>query len=197
MTIEKRGRGRAIGSGLDDRATRARMVDLILANPALLPTTALKRVVRALEPSFIRRLQVKWKASAPRHLAEARARRLVTRTTVPPLRKAIPSRGRTLSPLEQAHADLGFGVCGQNRRSESIVERAVREAKEQIQSLVGGRGSSTARAIREAREGSLPGAGREAAVGIEGNCRSDGLRELQRYASCRFGDGQGQRPTHH
>jgi hypothetical protein len=42
---DKRGRGRPIGTGKDDSSTLSRVADLIAANPALRPTTAIKRVV--------------------------------------------------------------------------------------------------------------------------------------------------------
>jgi hypothetical protein len=43
----------------------------------------------------------------------------------------------------------------------------MREANEEMQSLLGAYGSLTARARREAREGALPSAVREAALGID------------------------------
>lgn len=70
----RRSRGRPPGSGIDDAARLAAVADLLLANPALKPTTAMKRVVRKIEDSDLRRLQVKWKADGPRLQLEAEAR---------------------------------------------------------------------------------------------------------------------------
>lgn len=167
MTTAKQGRGRPVGTGLDDSATLCRMADLILTDPRLRPTTALKRIVENPGPSFVRRLQVKWRAASPRYLAEARARQaMATRVSTPP--RQTSGLGQTrLPPLEQAYADLGLGTLGRRRRPESTIERAMREANEQMQSLVGGYGSSACRLRRDARVGALPSAARDAALGVD------------------------------
>ena len=73
----KRRRGRPIGTGKDDSSTLSRVADLIAANPALRPTTAIKRLLDTLDPSTIRRLQVKWRVGKDEYLAQARLRRTV------------------------------------------------------------------------------------------------------------------------
>jgi hypothetical protein len=61
MTIEKRKRGRPVGSCIDDSPLLARVADILLSDPKLKPTTAIKRVLGSPDPSPIRRLQSKWK----------------------------------------------------------------------------------------------------------------------------------------
>lgn len=70
----KRGRGRPEGSGLNDRPVLARMADMMIAAPALKPTTAAKRVLGAPDDATIRRLQAKWKKHGKRYLDQARSR---------------------------------------------------------------------------------------------------------------------------
>ena len=99
----KRGRGRPIGTGKDDAPTLSKVADLIVANPALRPTTAIKRVLDRLDPSIIRRLQVKWRAGKEEYLAQARSRRAVT---VAPARRASvsysPRTARQLMAAQRA-----------------------------------------------------------------------------------------------
>jgi len=54
-------RGRPRGSGLDDRVTLERIVELLDADPSLKPTTAIK-AIGVSDPSTIRRLRDKLKA---------------------------------------------------------------------------------------------------------------------------------------
>ncbi len=102
----KRGRGRPIGTGKDDAPTLSKVADLIVANPALRPTTAIKRVLDRLDPSIIRRLQVKWRAGKEEYLAQARSRRAVT---VAPARRASvsysPRTARQLMAAQRAMQD--------------------------------------------------------------------------------------------
>src|SRR3546814_8045505 len=73
--IINRGRGRPVGTGLDDGPTLNKMADIMVANPAMRPTTAMRRAIDKPGPSVVRRLQVKWKAGSAEYLAAARARR--------------------------------------------------------------------------------------------------------------------------
>lgn len=61
MTTEKRKRGRPLGSCIDDSPWLAQVADILLSNPKLKPTTAIKRVLPTPDLSPIRRLQSKWK----------------------------------------------------------------------------------------------------------------------------------------
>ena len=45
MNNKKRGRGRPLGSGIDDMPTLQKVADLMAANPALKATTAFRRII--------------------------------------------------------------------------------------------------------------------------------------------------------
>ena len=62
MSSSSRRRGRPKGSGLDDRALLRRIGEMIDADPALKPTTAIK-AIGVTDPSTIRRLRDKLKSS--------------------------------------------------------------------------------------------------------------------------------------
>jgi hypothetical protein len=81
MPIEKRPRGRPRGSGKDDSRPLAQVADLLVREPLLKPTTAIKRIVRkcndrnvASEAALVRRLQAKWKENGNSLLTAARER---------------------------------------------------------------------------------------------------------------------------
>lgn len=62
MIETKARRGRPIGTGIDDSDRIARLAELIKTQPELKPTTAI-RVMGFSDPSTIRRLRDKYKAS--------------------------------------------------------------------------------------------------------------------------------------
>jgi hypothetical protein len=70
-----RERGRPPGTGTPDQPALAKVAELLLDDPSLRPTTAIKRVIGTKNESNIRRLQVKWKAGGQVLLAQARERR--------------------------------------------------------------------------------------------------------------------------
>jgi hypothetical protein len=78
MITEKRPRGRPRGSGKNDLPQLAQVADLLVRDPSLKPTTAMKRVMRgrkdwaATDSTLLRRWQVKWKAIGAALLATAR-----------------------------------------------------------------------------------------------------------------------------
>lgn len=80
MSNDKRRAGRPRGTGKDDSQILARIADLLVAEPALKPTTAIKRAIRQLgshpesDDTLVRRLQDKWKAQGSQLLADARKR---------------------------------------------------------------------------------------------------------------------------
>jgi hypothetical protein len=79
-------RGRPRGSGLDDRVQLRRIAELLEADPALKPTTAI-RALGVTDPSTIRRLRDKLKTD---HIRE----------TAPVASLATPARGRSAELLE-------------------------------------------------------------------------------------------------
>ena len=74
MTDMNKRKGRPKGSEKDDSAALAAIADMILADPTLRPTTAMRRYKKKAPPSEIRRLQVKWKERGETLLAQAQAR---------------------------------------------------------------------------------------------------------------------------
>ena len=74
MTIEKRRRGRPVGSCKDDSHLLAQVADILMSDQKLKPTTAIKRVLASPDPSPIRRLQSKWKQDGAVYEKDARIR---------------------------------------------------------------------------------------------------------------------------
>jgi hypothetical protein len=80
MSIENRPRGRPRGTGKDDSLPLTEVADLLVANPLLKPTTAMKRVMQggkdwgATDETLLRRWQDKWKHQGEVFLAAARER---------------------------------------------------------------------------------------------------------------------------
>jgi hypothetical protein len=78
--IAKRPRGRPRGSGKNDRPYLEKIADLLLRDPSLTPTTAMKRIIRgkgdwdASDETLIRRWQVKWKEQSDSLMTAARER---------------------------------------------------------------------------------------------------------------------------
>src|SRR6266481_1215270 len=80
IKVSKLGRGRPKGTGKPDQDTLQRIADLLLDNPRMRHTTAIKRIIGTANPSAIRRLQVKWKEHGSRLCGEAQQRRQRRRT---------------------------------------------------------------------------------------------------------------------
>jgi hypothetical protein len=100
MNSNERGRGRPIGTGYNDAPILEKMADLMVAQPTLKATTAMRRILGQPGPSQIRRLQVKWKEGAAEFLAAAQARRAVTPT---PARRISASQSpRTVRQIMEA-----------------------------------------------------------------------------------------------
>jgi hypothetical protein len=92
----KRGRGRPKGSGKPDGPTLREVADLLLENPGLKPTTAIKRM-GIKNPSDIRRLQAKWREHGPSLCSEAERRCRARRT-----RASVDNAGRIFTKLDKA-----------------------------------------------------------------------------------------------
>jgi hypothetical protein len=73
-------RGRPRGSGKNDAPYLAKVAGLLIGDPSLKPSTAMKRVIRgradwdAIDPTLLRRWQVKWKADGPSFLGAEQKR---------------------------------------------------------------------------------------------------------------------------
>ncbi|QIG79436.1 hypothetical protein [Stakelama tenebrarum] len=75
MTDDIKRRGRPKGSEKDDSEALAAIADLMLTEPNLKPTTAMRRFNRNANESTIRRWQSKWRQRKAALLAEAKDRR--------------------------------------------------------------------------------------------------------------------------
>jgi hypothetical protein len=76
MTIEKRKRGRPLGSCIDDSLLLAQVADKLVSDSKLKPTTAIKQVLASPGESPLRRLQSKWKIEGSAYLQKAQNRAL-------------------------------------------------------------------------------------------------------------------------
>ena len=74
MTIEKRKRGRPVGSCIDDSPSLRQVADILLSDSKMKPTTAIRRVLASTDPSPIRRLQSKWEHDGAAYAKDARIR---------------------------------------------------------------------------------------------------------------------------
>ncbi|KAB8318483.1 hypothetical protein SD81_015975 [Tolypothrix campylonemoides VB511288] len=162
MNNKKRGRGRPLGSGIDDMPTLQKVADLMAANPALKATTAFRRIIANPGQSQIRRFQVKWKAGAATYLAEAHQRRATAPVLAPARRAGATYSPRTarqlmeaqrkmqeaLGPgLQAAHAMMNTpGMMAAQEAARRLRESPVMRAMEELQN------SPTMRAMRELQE---------------------------------------------
>src|SRR5689334_19282771 len=106
MNSNKRGRGRPVGSGYNDRPILEKIADLMVAQPLLKATTAMRRILGQPGASEIRRLQVKWKAGSAEYLAHARARRTAAQAPTPVRRGGAPYPPGTARQLVEAQRKM-------------------------------------------------------------------------------------------
>lgn len=151
MQSGKRGRGRPKGTCLDDRPTLRAVADLLLSEPSLRPTTAMKRVKPKLTQAETRRLQAKWKLSADALMAEAKER-------------AVRDRVRSTS----ARAPSNLGAMAEFTRAvralqDDPITRAVRDAQNSpaMKAMREFHDSPAMRAIREYQNSPMMRAMRE------------------------------------
>ncbi len=117
MQTAKRQRGRPKGTGINDRDTLMRIAEIVAANPALKPTTAIKQA-GVTNPSTIRRLRDKFAEQGDQLIAEARSRQ-TTSTAIPaaaPVHPAVrPRINATVNPatkVSQRIASLASTLSG-------------------------------------------------------------------------------------
>lgn len=126
--ITKKPRGRPQGTGKDDSAALAAVADMVIASeaepPAISPSSAMKRCVKGLGNSHLRRLQVKWKAESNRLKEEARGRARAKVEACEKARKATTnfgSAGSACAAMLAAAADL-------NRYDSSMASEVAQHA---------------------------------------------------------------------
>ena len=137
--LPKRRRGRPSGSGIDDAGTLAAVADTLVAHPGMKPTTAMKRSVRGIQPSHLRRLQVKWKVDSEGLRTEARQRvqereeartraDVATRSTTGLSQRAITIAG-LMDPLQRMMRDIANSPLQRMMRdiANSPLQRMMRD----------------------------------------------------------------------
>lgn len=112
MTIEKRKRGRPLGSCKDDSPLLRQVADILVLDKKLKPTTAIKRVLASPNPSPIRRLQSKWKQDGSKYVREAQ-----TRAT----HRAAEQRDRAIAVFSERERTFTNGIFG------SVTSKAVQD----------------------------------------------------------------------
>lgn len=136
MTSTTRGRGRPKGSEKDDGQVLTAIADLVLINPKLRPTTAMRRVRPKAADADIRRWQTKWKARKETLLAGAGVRaadaqrrhredRTIERTKANIA--AIGALHRTPSMLAARGIELGAAMKALDAYHKSPIMRALEE----------------------------------------------------------------------
>lgn len=123
MTSEIRRRGRPCGTGKNDTSHLRRVADLLIENPKMTATSAMKQILRTDEDntatleSRVRRLQGKWRREKEVHLSDARARmRACTE-----VRRAQVS-GARLNEIASALGVVQSGAIAQIMKAASLAE---------------------------------------------------------------------------
>lgn len=138
MSIEKRGRGRPPGTGKNDAHTLESVADMVIATPALRPTTAMRRVAPKATGAEIRRFQAKWKEERETLLDRARARAEARRTT----NASPPRRHRSASGIA-ALGRVSQEMDAVSRRAQEILDSPAMRAMRDLEN------SSALKAMRD------------------------------------------------
>lgn len=160
MSSIKRSRGRPRGSGTNDSPALGRVADLLAADPALKPTTAIKRVLDKPDETAVRRLQGKWKDQAAKYLAEARARS--TAVPAPTRRTSVRYSSRTASQMFEANRRMQDALSPTMRAAYEMMHSPAMLAAQEVarrfhesptmRAIVEYQNSPTMRAMRELQE---------------------------------------------
>jgi hypothetical protein len=138
--LAKRGRGRPRGTGLNDNPTLTKMADMIILNPRLRATTALKCVLKEPDASTIRRIQAKWRGVGQDYLEKARARQAAASSPGPAETPTAPRLGRSRMAGWAISEAIGLpALPGFRDMGDDPTLRALREAYD----------NPTMRAVRE------------------------------------------------
>jgi len=131
MSINKRGRGRPVGTGLNDTPTLEQAADLMVAHPGVKVTTAVRQILPKAGPSEIRRLQMKWKAKASEYLANASARLAAPLAPVRTQRASTRYSARTARQIMEAHQKMQEAISPTIRAVQEVMNSpAMRAAGE-------------------------------------------------------------------
>lgn len=183
MKSSKRSRGRPVGTGLDDSPTLRKVADMILANPLLRPTTAIRSAFDKPGTPNIRRLQVKWKAATTEYLADARARRAMA---LAPARRATVFHFSRISQTAEGQRRmldaLGPSLRAAHGMMNSPAMLAAQEAARRYQAspvmraLEGYRNCPLMRAIEELQNSPIMMASR----GLQSSPMMQATREIEK-----------------
>lgn len=172
MNTEKRGRGRPKGSGRDDGPTLNRVADMIVADRALRPTTAMKRALPRAGDADIRRLQTKWKVSASTLMAEALKR---AKTDLGQASILAAHRARIAHPVDVARALQAAFDYPAMRSMREFHDSPTMKALRELQN------NPALRALSELQNGPAMTAVRE----LQNNPVLQAVRELQNNSAVR------------
>jgi hypothetical protein len=138
MTTKKR-RGRPLGSGIDDSAELSQVADLLVRNPSMRPSAAMKQATRGRKgretpETLLRRLQAKWKQQGESLLAAAqeRARPKASSGAAGYSHYPLTATGQFRSQIDRMMDD--------QRRMQDLIDpphlRMMREQQQRMQDLI-------------------------------------------------------------
>ena len=133
MTIEKRRRGRPLDSCIDDSSWLAQVAEILLSNPKLKPTTAIKRVLPTPDPSPIRRLQSKWKQDGAGYEKGARIRANQRAAELESIAMQTDNNGFCLSVSALLQAQLQMPNFLELVTSMQAADKVIQQANEAAQ----------------------------------------------------------------
>ena len=133
MTTEKRKRGRPLGACINDSSSLAQVADILLLNPKLKPTTAIKRVLPTPDPSPIRRLQSKWKQDGAGYEKGARIRANQRAAELESIAMQTDNNGFCLSVSALLQAQLQMPNILESVTSLQAAAKAIQQANEAAQ----------------------------------------------------------------
>jgi hypothetical protein len=145
MSEDKRSRGRPRGSGKDDSTIMTQIANILVRNPSLKPTTAMRKILLTQEdsdpmndPTVIRRWQRKWKKEAPLQMLAAKERVRPVSVSYAPNYAAA-----TLDPFAagpNAAEQVFASICGARSAAEQFRagQHNIRSAVEQVRASLHG-----------------------------------------------------------
>lgn len=153
----KKIRGRPRGSEKDDSKALNAMADLLHSDPALKPTTAIRRHIPKASDADIRRLQAKWKERGAALLAAAQARaearqRRAASANVPVMRHSLGAVAEAARTAQQIYNSPEMRAMREFQNSPTA--RAIWEAQNSpaMQAMREAMNSPAMQAIRELQD---------------------------------------------
>jgi hypothetical protein len=119
-----RARGRPKGTGKDDSLALRRVAEMLVADPTLRPMTAMKRLQKPTNPSYVHRLNVKWRREGTAFLLAERARIEARMKPAPTVQEYHPALATEFDTARKAiRANLDFDAI---QKAKDAVMQALR-----------------------------------------------------------------------